>query len=169
MVLQQLVDTYGQYIFHLAYLYVKDLQIAEEVTQDVFFTYYEKQQKFRGDATVKTYLTRIVINKSHDELRKIKRRHILQTVLPFMKEAISAEQHVIEKVRGESLKEAVWTLPIHYREVIVLYYYEDFTVQEMVMLLKVSENTIRTRLRRARKLLKEHLSIEEEVLMDGRL
>lgn len=165
--MQQLVETYGEYIFHLAYVYVKDTQMAEEVTQDVLYTYYEKQQQFRGEASVKTYLTRIVINKCHDELRKMKRRTILQAVLPFMKEVKSAEQHVLERVRGESLKGAVWALPIHYREVIMLYYYEDFTVQEMVHLLKVSENTIRTRLRRARQLLKEQLSTEVEVLMDG--
>lgn len=164
---QQLVDVYGEYIFHLAYLYLKDSQIAEEITQDVFYTYYHKQEQFRAEASVKTYLTRIVINKSHDELRKMKRRQLLQTILPFIQLEKSAEQYVLEKVRGESVKEAVFTLPIHYREVIILYYFEDFTVQEIVELLKTSENTIRTRLRRAKQLLKERISIEEG-LIDGR-
>ncbi len=162
---EQLIHMYGEYIFHLAYLYVKDSQTAEEITQDVFYTYHVKQQQFRGEASVKTYLTRIVINKSHDELRRMKRRQILQTILPFTKTAISAERQVLSKVRKESLKETVWQLPIHYREVIVLYYYEDFTVHEMVQVLQLSENTIRTRLRRARKLLKDQLSVEMEGLI----
>ncbi|MFF5994469.1 sigma-70 family RNA polymerase sigma factor [Lysinibacillus sp. KU-BSD001] len=162
-----LIEEYGEYIYHLAYLYVKDKQVAEEITQDVFYTYSVKRNQFRGDASIKTYLTRIVINKSHDELRKMKRQTVLQAILPFMKTVRSAEQEVLAKVQGESLKEAVWNMPVHYREVMIFYYYEDFTINEIVSLLGISENTIRTRLRRGRELLKQQLTNEGEVLLDG--
>ncbi|WP_431027375.1 sigma-70 family RNA polymerase sigma factor [Lysinibacillus sp. LZ02] len=165
--MRRLIEEYGEYIYHFAYLYVKDKQVAEEITQDVFYTYSVKSNQFRGEASIKTYLTRIVINKSHDELRKMKRRTMLQAILPFTKTACSAEQEVLVKVQGRSLKEAVWNMPVHYREVIILYYYEEFAIKEIVSLLGTSENTIRTRLRRGRKLLKQQLTDEGEVLLDG--
>lgn len=48
-------------------------------------------------------------------------------------------------------------LPVHYREVIILHYYEDFSVNEISHILHVSENTVRTRLRRAKNILREKL------------
>ena len=160
--MRMLVDTYGSYIFHLAYLYVKNKETAEEITQDILYTFHAKREQFRGEASQKTYLTRMTINRCHDELRKMKRRSLLEAVLPFMKPTRSAEQTVIGKVAGESIKEIVWSLPVYYREVIILHFYEDFTVKEMTELLGLSENTIRTRLRRAKELLKGKLSHEME-------
>ena len=165
--MRALIEGYGEYIYHLAYLYVKDKQLAEEITQDVFYTYSVKKEQFRGEASIKTYLTRIVINRSHDELRKIKRRQVLKSVLPFKLNERSAEQEVMQKQQGASLKEIVWALPIHYREVIILHYYEDFSVKEITELLKTSENTVRTRLRRGRELLKQELTEEAGGLIDG--
>ena len=165
--MRALIEEYGEYIYHLAYLYVKDKQLAEEITQDVFYTYSVKKDQFRGEASIKTYLTRIVINRSHDELRKLKRRKVLQAVLPFKSNERSAEQEVMKKYQGTSLKEIVWGLPIHYREIIILHYYEDFSVKEITELLRISENTVRTRLRRGRELLKQELTEEAGGLIDG--
>lgn len=155
--MQHYIEQYGTYIYHLAYLYVKDTGIAEEITQDVFYSFSSKKQQFRGEAQVKTYLTRIAINRSHDELRKIKRRILLEAVLPFMKTVQSAEHQVLKSVQGESLKEIVWSLPVHYREVIILHFYEEFSVLEITQLLNLSENTVRTRLRRGKSKLRELL------------
>ena len=93
-------------------------------------------------------------------MRKIKRRQMLQAVLPFKLNERSAEQEVMKKHQGSSLKEIVWGLPVHYREIIILHYYEDFSVKEITELLKISENTVRTRLRRGRELLKQELKEE---------
>ena len=161
--MQQLVKQYGEYIYHLAYLYVKNKENAEEITQDVFYNFRMKQEQFRGEAQLKTYLTRMTINRAHDELRKMKRRTILESVLPFMKTEPSAETYVLNDEVGQSVKDAVFALPIHYREVIILHYYEDYSVTEMTHLLHLSENTIRTRLRRAKQQLKMELGEYMEV------
>lgn len=116
--MQQLIKEYGQYIYYLAYLYVKDKGSAEEITQDVFYTFSMKKDQFRGEAQLKTYLTRMAINRAHDELRKMKRRELLEKVLPFMKIASSAEKQVMQKQDGASLKETVWALPVHCRSII---------------------------------------------------
>ncbi|MFJ7406400.1 MULTISPECIES: RNA polymerase sigma factor [unclassified Lysinibacillus] len=51
--MEQLVEEYGEYLFHLSYLYMKDKQLAEEITQDVFFTFATKSDAFRKDASLK--------------------------------------------------------------------------------------------------------------------
>ncbi|MFJ7738371.1 sigma-70 family RNA polymerase sigma factor [Lysinibacillus sp. NPDC097287] len=163
--MEQLVEEYGEYLFHLSYLYVKDRQLAEEITQDVFFTYATKRDDFRGEAALKTYLTRILINRCHDELRKMKRKNVLQFLTPFWSNEKSAEQEVMKQQQFQSLKQAVMGLPIHYREAIILFYYEEFEAWEIADLLGVSQNTVRTRLRRGKDLLRSKLSSQAEVFI----
>lgn len=163
--MEQLVEEYGEYLFHLSYLYVKDKQLAEEITQDVFFTYATKGGSFRGESALKTYLTRILINRCHDELRKMKRKNVLQFLTPFWTNEKSAEQEVLKQQQFQSLKQAVMGLPIHYREVIILFYYEEFEAWEIADLLDVSQNTVRTRLRRGKDLLRSKLSSQSEVFI----
>ncbi|HEY4623339.1 MAG TPA: sigma-70 family RNA polymerase sigma factor, partial [Solibacillus sp.] len=64
----------------------------------------------------------------------------------------------IEKEERLDIAEAVLALPIHLREVIIHYYYEELSVLEVATLLAISDNTVKTRLRRARQLLKGQLS-----------
>ena len=71
------------------------------------------------------------------------------------------------KEQQSSLVQAMFTLPIKYREILIFYYYEDYTVKEISQLLAISENTVKTRLVRAREKLKPLLQSEEEVLSDG--
>ena len=163
--IRELVQQYGEYIYHLAYLYVKNKESAEEIAQDVFYTFSRKHHQFRGNAQLKTYLTRMAINRSHDELRKLKRKAILESVLPFLKNEQSAEARVMKEQEGTTLLSAVLALPIHYREAIILHYYKDYSVIEMTNLLQTSEHTIRTRLRRAKELLKKELGEQMEVAL----
>lgn len=158
--MEQLIEQYGEYLYHLSYLYVKDAQLAEEITQDVLWKYEKSKEQYRAEASVKTYVTRILINCCHDELRKQKRRKLFSWLLPTSRSEVSAEAKYLQGELYQTLKEQVLALPVHYREVIVLFYYEEFTVEEIAKLLALSENTIRTRIRRARELLKKNHELE---------
>lgn len=155
--MREIIEQYGEYIYHLSYLYVKNKESAEEITQDVFFTYARKQAQFKGESSLKTYLTKIAINRSYDELRKQKRKAFLDKIILFSKNVQSPEQNILQQQDAHSLKNQVMKLPIKYREMIILYYYEEYTAQEIAKLLQISENTVRTRLRRAKEQLKEQL------------
>ncbi|MBU5254186.1 sigma-70 family RNA polymerase sigma factor, partial [Lysinibacillus capsici] len=72
----------------------------------------------------------------------------------------SVEQTYIATEDFATLQQIVFALPLHYREVIVLFYYEEFDVSEIASLLNVSQNTVRTRIRRARELLKTNPELE---------
>lgn len=159
--LDQIVEQYGEYLYHFCYLYVKDRHLAEEITQDVLVKYSIHKKDFRKDASLKTYLTRIAINCCHDELRKIKRKSLIAKLLPKGRNEPSVEQAILTNETYSTLKDSVLALPVHYREVIVLFYYEEFEVNEMADLLNVSQNTVRTRIRRAREILKSNHELEE--------
>lgn len=74
---------------------------------------------------------------------------------------MSVEQEVIQQQEDNNLVKAVMALPVKYREVIYLCYYEDQTMKEMSEVLQISENTVKTRLRKGKQLLKKHLEREE--------
>ena len=93
--MEQIVEQYGEYLYHLSYLYMKDFQLAEEITQDVLIKYLLHKDDFRKDASLKTYLTRITINCCHDELRKQKRKSFISKLLPLGRTEPSVEQTYI--------------------------------------------------------------------------
>lgn len=169
--LKEALEAYGEYCIRVAYLYVKDWAAAEEIVQDVFLAYYKQQQRFEGRASLKTYLVKITIHKSHDYLRSWKRKMV--HLVPQKSVTPSAEQTLIIEEQQSQLVEVLLKLPIKYREVLILHYYDDYKVREIAELLQVSENTIKTRLTRGREKLKPLLvDLEWEVLqydeMEGR-
>ena len=159
--LQQIMDEYGEYCLRLAYLYTKDWALAEEIAQDTFLAYYK--QHFRQQSSIKTYLTRIVINKSKNALRfKWAKKRQPIYIEP---ESIPSNEHTyLQKEQQQTLTNALLQLPIKYREPIILHYYQQFSVSEIADMLTTKENTVKTRLKRGRDQLKQLL--QEEVLFD---
>jgi len=69
MNIEDLYSAFAKTVFNLALHYTQNPEDAEEITQDVFVKLYEKGEQFKGEASAKTYITRIVINQSLDFLR----------------------------------------------------------------------------------------------------
>ena len=157
------VNEHTDYLLRLCYMYVKDWQAAEDIVQDVFLTYYAKFEQFEERSSLKTYLVRIAINKCKDYLKSWRYRKMTLTNQFFG--AKKDRQNHEENDERLEIANAVLKLPIHLREVIIHYYYEELSVLEVSTLLNLSDNTVKTRLRRARQLLKEQLTNDEwEVL-----
>ena len=160
LLFEEHVRAYGEGLLRLAYTYVGNRTIAEDIVQEVFIKAYQKREGFRGDASYKTYLYRITINTCHDYFRSWSYKNT--RVSSFIQQAFknndqSAEEIVQNRDDNLVLGKAVMGLPIKYREVIVLYYYKDLTIPEIAKLLDYSANTVKTRLRRGRELLKKYL------------
>ena len=154
--LEQLIITHAEELLRLAFTYVKDKQIAEDIVQDVLMKAFEKQSDFRGEASYKTYLYRLTINRSYDYLRSWSYKNTVVTnkIQAIFKGAKSAEQQFITQDDKRAVGEAVLNLPIKYREVIVLYYYKDLKIEDIAALLRVPISTVKTRLVRGREKLK---------------
>jgi RNA polymerase sigma factor (sigma-70 family) len=150
--MHELMDMYSGYLMHISFMYVKDFATAEDIVQEVFISYFKGAEHFEGRATLKTYLTKMTIHKSTDYLRSwASRKRTMAKLFSQTKASYDFEMQLEES----PLMATVLQLPLKYRECILLFYYEDMTTLEMAQFLSLSENTVKTRLRRARQLLKE--------------
>lgn len=154
--LKLLIDDYASYINRLAYLYVKDWSIAEDITQDVFLKCYEKMDTFRGDSSYKTWLYKITVNKCKDYLKSKWYRSILPT--EYIKDVLlttnrTPEQQVVANDEKHALAQLVLSLPGKYREVIILFYYEQLNIKEIAEITGIKQETIKTRLQRGKRML----------------
>ena len=145
-----LLDRYGNMILRLAFSCMKNIPDAEDVLQDVLVKILEKAPVFESEEHRKAWLIRVTVNICRSRLRSPWRRHkeLEET------DAAAAEENWLE---GNIVLDAVMALPDKYREVIHLFYYEDYSVGQIAALLGKKESTVRSLMFRARAILKEKL------------
>ncbi|AXH99742.1 RNA polymerase subunit sigma-70 [Sporosarcina sp. PTS2304] len=160
--MNQIMNEHSRYLVRIAYLYVKNWSTAEDVVQEVFVTFFQKSDQFRNEASLKTYLTRMTANRAKDYLRswKHKKDVLFDTVFISSK---STEEVLLEQERLASLEKHLFQLPLKYREPLILFYYDEQSIAEIALYLELNENTVKTRLRRAKQQLKEFFAEEEGV------
>jgi RNA polymerase sigma-70 factor, ECF subfamily len=154
---EEIIHTYEKAVVQFAYTYVKDWSVAEDISQEAFIKVYKNILSFHHRSKVKTWLFSITANECKDYLRKIKRRTKWwdQIVQSNPKQDINTPEVItLQNEEKHSVGEALLSLPVKYREVLVLYYYEDLSTQEISQLLEVNSSTVRSRLDRGRKHLK---------------
>ncbi len=163
-ILEYLMNRFGKKVQKIAYYYLRDQYQAEDIAQDVFCKVYEKLDSFRGDSSYYTWIYRITVNKCRDYLASSSFKRLLlscdPTAMDKQKSLIDSNR-LFEKIQGGELFSKVMDLPLKYRLAIVLYYFEDMTTVEIADTLNLKESTVRTRLYRARKMLKKTLAEEE--------
>ncbi|WP_456276433.1 sigma-70 family RNA polymerase sigma factor [Bacillus sp. AK128] len=158
LTVESIIKEYGQNILWLAYSYVKDRTLAEDITQDVFINCYKNIHRFRGDSSIKTWLYRITGNRCKDVMKSWSYRSKKMSEYLFdhhISPGRDPEQEMMGKFEDRSLSLKVLSLPVKYREVIFLYYFEEYNIDELSDLLKIKPNTVKSRLHRGRNLLKE--------------
>lgn len=146
--LQTAVQEYGDDLLRLCFLYLKDLQLAEDAVQDTFLKAYGSYERFRGECALKTWLCRIAINVCKSYLRRPWR---------MLSTSVVGEPVYEDVLRDDTVLRAVSGLRVKYREVILLYYYQELTCREIAQMLHLRESTVTARLSRARAELKEQL------------
>src|SRR4051812_15650167 len=162
-VIDQLMREYSDDILHLVYTYVKNRTIAEDLAQEIFIKCYEKLNQFNQQSTIKTWLYRIASNHCKDYLRSWHYRKITLSNKVFdhiPSKSKQVEEEVIKHSEENSLTNAVMNLPLKSREVVFLHYYEELSLKEISKITSVNINTLKTRLKRAKELLKDKM-IEE--------
>lgn len=162
-IIDQLMQEYSDDILHLVYTYVKNRTTAEDLTQEIFLKCYEKLNQFNQQATLKTWVYRIASNHCKDYLRSWHYRKITLSdkILDYIpSKSKQVEEEIIANSEENILTNAVMNLPLKYREVVFLHYYEELSLAEISKITKVNINTIKTRLKRAKELLKDKM-IEE--------
>ncbi|WP_460295373.1 sigma-70 family RNA polymerase sigma factor [Clostridium sardiniense] len=127
----------------------------EDAIQNTIMKALESINGLKNNNYFKTWLIRILINECNIILRNNKRENLVD-----VSESFSGLRHD-DKYENLDITNAVNMLEIDLREVVVLYYYEDFKQKDIAEILGIKEGTVRTRLLRAKKKLKEALGERE--------
>lgn len=150
----RLVEAHGQAVYRLAYARTGSREDAEDITQETFLRLVRAAPVFRDEVHCRAWLLHVAMNCTRSLFRRPWRRRDLP-----LEEAANAAAPDGE--RGDVL-EAVLALPEQYRAPVHLFYYEDLTVEQIAKILGLREGTVRTRLSRARGMLRDMLKEDEE-------
>ncbi len=150
---EQIYNRYAKTVYTAAYQYLLNRQLAEDAVQETFLKLYIKQPPFRSESHRKAWLIRVAVNLSKNMLKSKK-----NSSLSFDEsiETPSFDEH--EKTDSKlDVERALRKLQPVQREIVYLYYYEQYSVNEIAVMLKMPEGTVKSHLSRARKALKEYL------------
>lgn len=142
---------YGPSIHRMCFLYLKDYHLAEDAVSETFLKAYRALPSFRRESSPKTWLTRIAINVCKSRIRSGAYREQVQEHLP---EPVSRTNTPAQAENRLWVSRQIMALPDKYREVILLRYYQEFTVREIARLLRLPASTVAGRLKRARAMLR---------------
>ncbi|MEH7010952.1 sigma-70 family RNA polymerase sigma factor [Neobacillus niacini] len=154
----ELYEEYNKMLYRLALSYVKDRYLAEDLAHEILVKCYLTREKFNGDCSFNSWMYRIASNHCIDFLRKTYRhRDFLYEDLELFnnEEVCTPESEVLNICDKEELSNKLRQLPSKYEEVITLYYFKDQSLKEIENHLNIKLSTIKTRLFRAKRMLRE--------------
>jgi len=172
--LSDLADTYGTKIYQLAFRYLRNKEDAEEVMQDVLFKVYRKVGEFRGDAALSSWIYRITFNAAMSRLRTAQYQRIQAEE---RREAAGdtangeatrptdiadwsdlADEQVLRSQLRQRVMRAILALPAIYRAPVMLRDIQGMSTEEASAMLKVKDQTLKSRLHRGRLILRKQLA-----------
>lgn len=147
-----LIKNNKEYLYKMAFLYVKDEQDALEVIHETIYRAFLNIEKLKKAKFFNTWITRILINVSIDFLKKKGKNEMLDESTPIIKEKceISTEEKL-------DLYNAIDLLNDNYKTVIIMMYFNDMKIKDISKVMEIPENTVKTYLRRAKQALGEVL------------
>ncbi len=164
--IERLITEYGDSIFRMCYLYLRDYHHAEDAVQETFIKAMRYYDSYEGRAEEKTWLIRIAINTCKNMMRTrwfqrkpLEEYKIESTEIEI--DGTNPEERVIENL---IVSQAIMELPVKDREVLILYYYQEFKIKEIAQIIGKSESVAAQRLQRSRMKLKKILEREEDEL-----
>ena len=164
---EQLMRRHNRALYRTARSIVKDDAEAEDVLQEAYLLAFRAMGNFRGESSMSTWLTRIVINEAIGRTRRRSAEIIQLDGDAAMDEHNGQpEQALLRSEARRLIEQKIDGLPDSFRTVFVLRALEEMTVEETAACLRIPEATVRTRYFRARGLLREALSRELDVALE---
>lgn len=146
----KICEKYGNRLYAAAFNICRQQQDAEDAVQDALLAYYRTDKEFETEEHIKAWLLRVTVNAAKSTKR-----------LFWNRNRTSYEEYmdslIFEEPSDRILMDEVLALPEKYRIVIHLFYFEEYKTREIAEILKLSENTVKTRLSNGRKILKTKL------------
>ena len=148
--LEEAMNRWEKPILRLCYAYLGDRALAEDAVQETFFKAWKHYDRFRGEANEKTWLTRIAVNQCKDVLKSAWMRNTDRSIAPDK----LPEGSVPFEERDDTVTRAVMSLPPKLKEVTLLRWYQEMSLEEITTVLRIPRSTVNYRLKKARTMLK---------------
>jgi RNA polymerase sigma-70 factor (ECF subfamily) len=174
LALAELTGMFGSKIYQLAFRYLKNREDAEEVTQDVLFKVYRNVGTFRGDAALSSWIYRITFNaamsrlrtaqyqRSQDEDRRLALADADDRSTPARSEVADwsnlADEGILRSQLRRRVFRAILALPAIYRAPVMLRDIQGLSTEEASAMLRVKDQTLKSRLHRGRLILRKQLA-----------
>jgi RNA polymerase sigma-70 factor (ECF subfamily) len=157
-------------MFNTAIRIVNHSAQAEDIMQESFLEAFRQIDTYRGESSFGTWLKKIVINKSIDEVRKTRDVISIDEADIEVPDQNDDENYIqVLSTRVEEIRKAIHALPDSYRIILSLYLLEGYDHEEIAQILDISYNLSRTRYSRARKKLLEYIGAGEGNVSNSKL
>jgi RNA polymerase sigma-70 factor (ECF subfamily) len=160
--LDALYARYGSGILSFLVARLNDRQLAEEVLQDVMLAAWRSADRFRGESSVRTWLLTIARNRAINARRRYTPQMVaIDDVYDLDTDETGPQEKVEKRGRRDALRAALDTLPDMQREILVLVFYHGLSEREIAQVLDVAPGTVKSRLHRAKEMLRRAMQGEE--------
>lgn len=164
----ELIGRYQNKVYSTVYSYTRDYEEAKDLTQEIFIKVYNSLSGFQNKSQFSTYLYRVAVNRCIDWTRK-KRPNMVSMIFCQDDENVNIydfiadydsnpEEILLRRENASFIRQEINKLPEIYSTVMIMYYFQDLSPQEIADILRVPRKTIDTRLFRARNLIKKRLA-----------
>lgn len=149
---EEVVEKYSDYITRMCVVWTQNEEAAKDCFQNTFIKLYKSSKTFNDSEYLKAWLLRVARNECNDYHRTFWNKNV----------SIGLDREKLERVKNDSvnkiqfdsdtenLVKALRKLSLKYREVLVLYYYQEYSTKEISDILQLSVNTVKSRLQRGR-------------------
>lgn len=151
--LENVIKAYSNMVYRLAFSQTRNKSNADDIYQEVFIRYITKKPQFETEEHKKAWFIRVTINCCKK-----------MWISPWYSKIAPLEDNIVFEMKEETnLHYELQKLPMKYRTVVHLFYYEDLSIEEISKILNQKLSTTRTQLTRARYKLKEILKEDYDV------
>ncbi|MGH9802193.1 MAG: sigma-70 family RNA polymerase sigma factor, partial [Blastocatellia bacterium] len=174
----ELVEEFQSLVYALSYRVLGDAEDARDATQETFLKVYRHFARFRGDASLKTWICRIAINQAYSTQRWWRRRHRGSTASldaplglngdddrsladSLESDAVSPEAETLSRERGRRVESGLCELKKDFRVAVILRDIEGLSYEEIAYVTEVSVGTVKSRIARGREMLREAVQTGE--------
>lgn len=151
---ERILRLYSNDIYRIALLKLKNVSEAEDVFQNVFIKLYTCDNSFESDKHIKAWLLKVTVNECINVLKSSWNSKVLESIND--NSSYDSSTSVTANDNTE-VWNVVAALPQKYRDVIFLFYHEQYSTEEISQILDISAPNVRTRLKRAREILRREV------------
>ncbi len=156
--IEEIITNYGTELRYVAFRYVRNWAVVDDIMQEVFLKIFLKLNSFREQSKLKSWLYKITRNQCIDYLRsKVVKATVLLDEMEDLRYSTNemVENEIVERFERERLYQQIEALPKDYKQTLSLYYFNDYSYKEISDLLCVDISFVKNKLFRGKRMLKQ--------------